>query len=103
MFQNEAFDLRTSYRVFMKSLVGVLLFFSTIYGAPGQRVCGTTAYTQQQVIANPSLQQQYAKVDEQIAAVLNKKNQQTANRDTSANEIIHIPVVIHLLYNSADQ
>ena len=87
----------------MKALVCVLMFLSAHHFSQAQRLCGTAEYTKQLLSANPSLQQQYAKIDKQIATALNAKNQQIANRDTSANELIYIPVVIHILYKSAGE
>ena len=65
-----------------------------------QRLCGSAEYTKQMLHANPSLQNAYDKVEAQIAKTLSKNYRA---RDTVANEIINIPVVIHVLYKTAVQ
>jgi Pregnancy-associated plasma protein-A/Secretion system C-terminal sorting domain len=75
-----------------------LLLLST--AAQAQRTCGTTRYVQEQVQANPLLQEAYNQVEQQIQNTLAL---QLAARDTLANEIISIPVVVHVLYKTAAQ
>lgn len=83
----------------MKTLIVTIIFLLLTGTAPAQRICGSAAYTQQLLQSNPSLQNSFDKVAEQIA----KATKRYAARDTSANEIINIPVVIHLLYKTAVQ
>lgn len=85
----------------MKIFFGILIFVIQVgFAAQAQRICGTTGYTQQLIAGNPSLKSSYKTVEAQIAAFT--KGSITA-RDTTANEIINIPVVVHILYKSADQ
>ncbi|MEO6731008.1 MAG: M43 family zinc metalloprotease [Ferruginibacter sp.] len=74
------------------------LFLSTLT-TQGQRICGATAYKEAMLKADPSLTEVFTKIENQIIATVNNKN--VALRDTSSNEIIFIPVVIHLLYKNA--
>jgi hypothetical protein len=83
----------------MKGLLWVLFFCNVTFAVDAQRLCGTVEYTQQMIKANPSLQNSYNKIQQQV---LNRPASSTAN-DTSSNQIITIPVVIHLLYNTPDQ
>ncbi len=71
-----------------------------VFIAQAQRLCGTSGYTQKLILNEPSLKSSFDIAEAQIAAVTKKTN---AARDTSTNEIIYIPVVIHILYKSADQ
>lgn len=71
-----------------------------VFIAQAQRLCGTSGYAQKLISNEPSLKSSFNLAEAQIAAVTKKNN---AARDTSANEIIYIPVVIHILYKSADQ
>lgn len=66
-----------------------------------QRICGSVLYNRQMLQADPSLQNKYNQVELQIAKTLLQKN--TRARDTITSEIINIPVVIHVLYKSAEQ
>ncbi|MBC7887183.1 MAG: T9SS type A sorting domain-containing protein [Ferruginibacter sp.] len=86
----------------MKSFLPAVIFlFSLVVNAGAQSICGTTAYKQQMVKSDPSLIEVFRNIEEQIAAENNKTNGNFAMRDTTANEIIYIPVVIHLLYKKA--
>lgn len=85
----------------MKLFLGIMIFFiQVVFIAQAQRLCGTSGYTQKLIAADPSIKNSYTIAEGQITAATKKSN--TA-RDTSANEIIYIPVVIHILYKSADQ
>jgi Pregnancy-associated plasma protein-A/Secretion system C-terminal sorting domain len=104
MFQYEAFDTRISYWFIMKLFLPVVFFlFGVLFTADAQRMCGTTEYKQQLLAADPSVQELFRKIEKQITSANNKPNGNIALRDTTADEIIHIPVVIHLLYNNAAQ
>jgi len=85
----------------MKALTTILFIF-TLAQAGAQRICGSTEYKKQQINQNPSLQNSFDKAEEQIEATL-AKSKKYAARDTSANEIINVPVVIHVIYNNAVQ
>lgn len=69
--------------------------------ASAQRLCGSEAYISQTIKNNPSVKQGYDEAEQQIKATLAKNN--FKRRDTSSNEIINVPIVIHVLYNTAEQ
>ena len=82
-------------------LQGILFLFGTILAADAQRICGATQYRQQLLAADPSLVEAFRRVEQQIASVNKNATLNFAMRDTVPDEIIHIPVVIHLLYKNA--
>lgn len=67
-----------------------------------QRNCGSEAYRSELVQNNPAAAQSIQAAELQIKSTL-LKNKLVARRDTSANELINIPVVVHVLYNNAGQ
>ena len=67
--------------------------------AQAQRNCGTAGYIQQLIITDPSIKNSFNKAAAQITAVSNN----SAARDIVADEIINLPVVIHILYNRSIQ
>lgn len=69
----------------MKSIVSILLLLLCQWGAQAQRVCGTDEYARHMPLQRGG---------ESTGGVL---------RDTTTNENIIIPVVVHVLYNTADQ
>lgn len=71
----------------MKLFISLVLLFLAVLDTQAQRECGTTIYTQEYF--KPEIQKPVGS-DEY-------------NRDTVTNEIITIPVVVHLLYNTAEQ
>ncbi len=83
-----------------------LLLFSFVFLAGflnttnAQRICGSSEYKAALLKADPSLNEVFQNVEKQIASV-NSRNGSVASRDTTVNETITIPVVIHLLYKSA--
>ena len=83
----------------MKSfLLGLCFSFGLVLTGTAQRICGTTEYKQQLLDANPSLNNVFKTIEKQTAATINKTNVNILNRDTTASEIIYIPVVVHILY-----
>ena len=85
----------------MKSfLLFSFVFLTGVLNTSAQRICGSSEYKAALLQADPSLNEIFQNVEKQIAAV-NSRNGSVANRDTSANETITIPVVIHLLYKNA--
>ena len=81
---------------------GIAIFLvQVLFTAQAQRICATTQYTQKVLTATPSVQREYDKAEAQIMAVTSRGV--SAARDTTSNEIIYIPVVIHILYETADQ
>lgn len=86
----------------MKTITGILLFILISSTSQAQRICGSDSYTSQLIAANPSLQASFDLAEQQILTTLkNKRN--SLQRDTTANEIINIPVVIHVIYKTAAQ
>lgn len=86
----------------MKTLTGisVLLLLSTALQA--QRICGSAEYKTRLIQANPSAEASIDLAERQIQTTL-KSQKQFLRRDTAANELINIPVVIHVVYNTAGQ
>ena len=83
----------------MKALTVIILFTLFAVVAQAQRICGSEAYKQQLLQTNPSLQNSFDAVELQIA----KATKKFAARDTTLNEVINIPVVIHVIYKTAAQ
>ncbi len=83
----------------MRFTAFILLCFFVVT-ARAQRVCATTEYVQQQLQANPQLASAYSDVEKQVADILQNS---IASRDTFANEVINIPVVVHVLYKTSSQ
>lgn len=69
----------------MKLIVRICILFSLIQPAVAQRQCGSAAYARTAIAARGG------------------GNDTGVERDTGTNEVITIPVVIHVLYNSAEQ
>jgi hypothetical protein len=84
----------------MKSFLGLFIFCHVCFFCIAQRPCGTVQYTRQLAINHPEIEQGYAIAEQQILRV---KNQSLSSRDTTAGELINIPVVIHILYNTNEQ
>lgn len=85
-------------------LLGLLLCTGVAYTAQSQRVCGTTEYTKQLLQSDPSFAAGSKKAIQQITATLSHKTTgNTARRDTASNEIIYIPIVVHVLYKTATE
>ena len=83
----------------MKTLT-VIIFFTLFAGAAqAQRICGSEAYKRQLLQSNPSIQNSFDAVELQIA----KTTKKFAARDTTLNEVINIPVVIHVIYKTTAQ
>lgn len=83
----------------MKQLLGILFFCGIISTSWAQRSCGTEEYVRQMIQANPSLQNAYNKL--RTTTLLSRPD--NAAHDTAANQVINIPIVIHVLYNTDDQ
>jgi Pregnancy-associated plasma protein-A/Secretion system C-terminal sorting domain len=83
----------------MRCITFLLILFFTV-SARAQRVCATADYVRQQLQGNPQLANAYSDVERQIAQVLQNS---LSSRDTFANEVISIPVVVHVLYNTSAQ
>jgi hypothetical protein len=66
-----------------------------------QRHCATPDYIRQQISLNPALAGSYANEGRTTRA--DNTNGRELLRDTLPNEVIMIPVVVHVLYKSADQ
>lgn len=84
----------------MKAFLGIIFFCTSILTLNAQRICGTVEYANKLMKADPAQADAYQQVEQQIAFTL---KHQSALRDTTPLEIIHVPVVIHVLYNAAAQ
>ena len=71
--------------------------------ANAQRVCGSAEYRQQMLASDPSFKLVFKNIEKQVAESNTKASTGTALRDTVTNEIIYIPVVVHVLYNSINE
>lgn len=80
----------------------VIFFLQVVFVARAQRVCGSTDYTQKILLDNPSLKAGFDKAEAQINFTTTSRLSSVA-RDTGSNEIIYIPVIIHIIYKSTDQ
>ncbi len=85
----------------MKTITGILTFLCFCTAASAQRLCGSENYLSQMLHTNPSLQHGYDEAEKQIEKTIAKNKYK--RRDTSANELINIPVVIHVLYKTAGE
>lgn len=81
------------------SSVFILFFMLEMSVAQAQRNCGTAGYIQQLITTDPFIKNSFNKAAAQITAVSNN----SAARDIVADEIINLPVVIHILYNTSIQ
>jgi hypothetical protein len=85
----------------MKFFPGLVLFLLLqTFVAHAQRNCGTADYIQQLVKADPGVNNSINKAAAQIKAVTTRAANE---RDIAPDEIIYLPVVIHVLYNTAVQ
>lgn len=86
----------------MKTLTGILLLAALTSQVQAQRICGSVDYKNRLIQNNPAVEESINLAEQQIQKTL-KKEKQSNHRDTTANEIINIPVVIHVVYNTAGQ
>lgn len=86
----------------MKTLITILATVLAALPAFAQRNCGSQDYTSHLIQTNPSAAAAIQQAEKQIAVTLKNKDSY-ASRDTFTNELINIPVVIHVLYNSNAQ
>jgi hypothetical protein len=84
----------------MKTITGILIALQLLTAATAQRLCGTEAYTAEITRANPAVLNGYREAEAQIIKTLSKS---ALKRDTVTNELINIPVVVHVLYKTAAQ
>jgi len=82
----------------MKALVGLLFLLQVVTVANAQRVCASEIYSQKLLSSNSSVKSGWNKAEAQIVATL-KAASSFAARDTTTNETIYLPVVIHIVYN----
>ncbi len=85
----------------MKAITGILIFLSCLTSVTAQRICGSDNYTAALLKSNPALQAAYQDAENQIKKTTAKSNLRF--RDTAQNELINIPVVIHVIYKTAVQ
>ena len=82
----------------MKKFILLSLFLSTlILGANAQRNCGSMDVLSQQLQQSPKLQEKMDKIEIATRAILSK------NAGSRVEGIITIPVVVHVVYNSASE
>ncbi len=86
----------------MKTSAAIFFFILCFTNTQAQRICGSVEYTKQLLLNNPGLQNSINHAEQQIVNTL-RLNKNIQHRDTSANETINIPVVIHVLYNTTAQ
>jgi hypothetical protein len=86
----------------MKTFVSILIFFLLTTSLRAQRSCGSVEYIARMIQANPSVEASLDFAEHQIQATL-KSQKQFVRRDTAINELINIPVVVHVVYNTAAQ
>lgn len=86
----------------MKMITGISLLLLLSTAVQAQRPCGSEAYKASLIQANPSVQASIDLAERQIQTTL-KNQKQYVRRDTTVNELINIPVVIHVIYNTAEQ
>ena len=82
-------------KTFCTILISCLFFTAT----QAQRICGSAEYAQK-LLNNPVIKNSIRLSEKQVTTSLRPAAPQ---RDTVANEIINVPVVIHVLYNTAAQ
>lgn len=82
----------------MKTTLAILLFSILASIVHGQRICGADTYNRQLLAANPLAKASLDKAEQKIQQELRR-----ASRDTSANELISIPVVVHIIYKTPEQ
>src|SRR5687768_7604045 len=89
----------------MRSSFAVVVFtFFLLTSTQAQRVCATAEYTNQLLQTDAVSRLGIATAKDKIAATLSQKNTSgVLLRDTSSNEIIYIPVVVHILYKTATE
>lgn len=85
-----------------RCLLAFCISFGTIACSFGQRSCGSQTYLQDALQSDPSLSKKIADIE----AFINKPRSTIVTNGSSLGEngtlpVIKIPVVIHLLYNSA--
>ena len=82
----------------MRTLVLVVLILASLKGV-AQRSCTTQEYLEQQKTLHPSYNKSIAAVEEFIT----QQPTRTATARTASKFIIRIPVVVHIIYNTASQ
>ena len=86
----------------MKTITSISLLILLSAAVQAQRPCGSEEYKSRLIKANPSVQQSFDLAEFQIQTTL-KNQRQYLRRDTTANELINIPIVVHIIYNTTDQ
>jgi Secretion system C-terminal sorting domain/Pregnancy-associated plasma protein-A len=86
----------------MKTLFTLLAFTFIQISAIAQHACGSSEYSRAMAQANPTAWASIQQAENNVNAILQAQKTGVL-RDTTANELITIPVVIHVLYNNASQ
>lgn len=84
----------------MKFITTIFICCLITASATAQRVCSTADYTSKLLQQYPSLSASYNAVEDHIRRTLNFY---AAARDTAPNEVIVVPVIVHVLYKSNEQ
>ncbi len=82
-------------KIFCTILISCLFFTAT----QAQRICGSAEYAKK-LLSNPIIKNSIRLSEKQVTTSLKPA---APLRDTVANEIINVPVVIHVLYNTTAQ
>src|SRR5688572_32024050 len=82
----------------MRILVIVVLMMASLQGF-AQRACSTQEYLEQQQALHPA----YATNRAGIEAFIKQQSARAAALKTAAKNIIRIPVVVHIIYNTPTQ
>lgn len=94
---------RTPNPATMKTFITLLLLLSTFaFSVQAQRNCLSVDYSRKLAAENPQVAASLRSAEDKINAYLSNGTRLLA-RDTSANELITIPVVVHVLYNTPSQ
>ncbi len=80
----------------MKTFCSTITFLFLLLTTQAQRICGSVEYAQKLAGSNSPVQKMINRVSQ-------LQRPTAPERDTLANEIIYIPVVVHVLYNTAAQ
>jgi hypothetical protein len=91
-----------------KTVYSLLLALSSLGAAqaqvlPAHRECATMEVLDRQLAADPSLATRLQAIDQQATVYAAQKAAGRANLKTSSGVIVTIPVVVHVLYNTAAQ
>ena len=93
---------RTPNPTAMKTYASLLFLTLYSFSVQAQRNCHSVEYSRKLAAENPQAATSILNAEERVNAYLSAGTHLLA-RDTSANELITIPVVVHVLYNMPSQ